>query len=117
MSMRLSRSRPGSMGSTGVRTDPCRQTNFLLGITNQPNDAEAVYRTLVALGNLLYAAKQFNTLLSTEEIAQARSALEGVEKMPFTPKAGQSATDQAAEKRKILNLAKEICEKKVNNEK
>jgi len=80
----------------------------LKAVTNQPNDAEAVYRALVALGNILYAAKQFNNPLPAEEVVQVKSTLEGVEKMAFAPKAGQSAPDQATEKRKILNVAKEI---------
>ena len=57
---------------------------------------------------MLYAAKQFNTPLSAEEVALARSTLEGAEKIPFAPKPGQSAVDLAAEKRKIVNVAKEI---------
>ena len=57
---------------------------------------------------MLYAAKQFNNPLPAEEVAQARSTLEGVEKMPLSPKAGQSALDWAAEKRKIVNVAEEI---------
>lgn len=63
---------------------------------------------MVALGNTLYAAKESNTPLSAEELTQAKSTLEGVEKTSFTPKSGQSATDLAAEKQKIVNLAKEI---------
>jgi hypothetical protein len=63
---------------------------------------------LVALGNILYAAKQFDTPLPAEEAAQARSALEDVESIPFAPRPGQSAADLAAEKRKILNVTKEI---------
>jgi phospholipase A-2-activating protein len=80
----------------------------LQAITNQPNDAEAVYRSLVALGNTLYAAKEYKTPLSAEELTQAKSTLEGVEKTTFTPKSGQSAADLAAEKRKIVSLANEI---------
>lgn len=57
---------------------------------------------------MLYAAKQFNTSLSAEELAQVRLVLEGVEKVIFTPKSGQSAADPAVEKRKIANVAKEI---------
>lgn len=76
-------------------------------ITNQPNDTEAVYRALVALGNMIYAARQFNNLLPAEE-AQARSTLEGVENMSFTPKVGQSASELATDKRKIASLVKEI---------
>jgi hypothetical protein len=57
---------------------------------------------------MLYAAKQFNTPLPVETIVQAKSALEGVEKLSFAPKSGQSAADLATEKRKILNVAKEI---------
>jgi len=57
---------------------------------------------------MLYAAKQFNTPLPAEETAQARSALEGVEKLTFVPRSGQSATDSATEKRKVLNVAKEV---------
>lgn len=77
-------------------------------INDQPNDGEAIYRALVALGNMLYAAKRFNTSLPPEEVAQARSTLEGAENIPFTPKAGQSAADSAAQKRKVIALAKEI---------
>lgn len=76
--------------------------------TPQPNDAEAVYRALVALGNMLYAAKQFGTILPAGEIARTRSILEDVGNISFSPKPGQSAMDLAAEKRKILNVAKEI---------
>jgi len=57
---------------------------------------------------MLYAAKQFNTPLPVEETAQARSALEGVEKLSFAPKPGQSAADLTTEKRKVSNVAKEI---------
>lgn len=57
---------------------------------------------------MLYAAKKFNAPLPAEETVRARSALEGVEKLSFPPKSGQSAADLAAEKRKISNIAKEI---------
>ena len=57
---------------------------------------------------MLYAAKKFNTPLPVEEATQARSALEGAEKLSFSPRPGQSAADLAAEKRKIANVAKEI---------
>lgn len=57
---------------------------------------------------MFYAAKQFNNPLPVEEIARARSALEGVEKLSFVPRSGQSTTDSVAEKQKVLNVAKEI---------
>lgn len=57
---------------------------------------------------MLYATKQFNIPLPVEEITQAKSALEGVEKLSFAPKPGQSSADIAAEKRKVTNVAKEI---------
>ena len=63
---------------------------------------------MVALGNTVYAAKESKTPLSADELTQAKSTLEGVEKTSFTPKSGQSAADQAAEKRKIVSLANEI---------
>lgn len=77
-------------------------------ISNQPNDAEAVYRALIALGNMLYAAKQFDNPLTAEEVVKLRSTVEGVEKISFAPKAGQPGPDPATEKQKILNVAKEI---------
>jgi len=76
--------------------------------TAQPSDAEAVFRALVALGNMVYATKQFNTPLLAEEVAQTKLTLEGVGKMSFAPKPGQSAADLVAEKRKIVNVTKEI---------
>lgn len=63
---------------------------------------------MVALGNMIYATKQFNTPLLAEEVAQTKLTLEGVGKMSFAPKPGQSATDLAAEKRKVVNVTKEI---------
>jgi len=60
---------------------------------------------------MFYAAKQFNTPLPVEEAAQAKAALESVEKLSFPPKYGQSSADTAAEKRKITNVAKEILAK------
>jgi len=77
-------------------------------ITNQPNDTEAVYRALVAVGNILYSAKKFNSPLLAEEVSRAKSTLAGVEKLSFTPKPGQPALDLAAEKRKIANVVKEV---------
>jgi len=77
--------------------------------TAQPSDSEAVYRALVALGNMVYATKQFNTPLLAEEVAQTKLTLEGVGKMSFTPRPGQSAADLAAEKRKVVNVTKEIA--------
>jgi len=67
-----------------------------------------MYRALVALGNILYAARQFNTPLPAEDVARARSTLEGIEKLSLPPRSGQSAVDLAAEQRKIANVAKEI---------
>lgn len=57
---------------------------------------------------MLYASKQFDTPFQAEEVVQVRSALEGAEKLSFTPKPGQSAADTAAEKRKIANVTREI---------
>ena len=74
----------------------------------QPNDAEAVYRALVALGNILYAAKKFNDPLSAEEAARVGPTIENVEKLTFASKSGQAAVDLAAEKRRIGNVAREI---------
>lgn len=69
-----------------------------------------MYRALVALGNMLYAAKQFNTPLSAEEAARAKSALENVGKISFIPKPGQSAAGLGAEERKVVDVVKEVKE-------
>ena len=57
---------------------------------------------------MIYAIKKFGAKLSAEEVRQVKSTLGGIEKIPFTPKPGQSAADLAAEKRKIVNVIKEI---------
>jgi len=57
---------------------------------------------------MVYANKRFNTPLLVEEVAQIKSTLESVEKMFFTPRPGQSAVDVLGEKRKIVNVTKEI---------
>jgi len=59
---------------------------------------------------MVYASKQFNTPLSAEEVAQTKSTLEGAGKMTFAPRPGQSAVELAAEKRKVVNLTKEIAD-------
>jgi len=76
--------------------------------TAQPSDAEAVYRALIALGNMIYATKQFNTPFQTDELAQAKLTLEIVRRMPFAQKPGQSAAESAAEKKKVAVVTKEI---------
>lgn len=58
---------------------------------------------------MIYATKQFNTPLLAEEIAQTKSTLEAAGKMSFAPRPGQSAVDLATEKRKVVNLTKEIA--------
>ena len=57
---------------------------------------------------MVYATKQFNTPLQAEEVVQTKLTLEGVAKMSFAPKHGQSAADLAAEKRKVVSVAGEI---------
>lgn len=57
---------------------------------------------------MVYATKQFNTPLQKDEVVQAKLTLENVRRMSFAQKAGQSAADSAAEKRKVAIVTEEI---------
>jgi len=94
--------------------EPCEPTlrsthlkAVISSIILQPNDNETTYRATIALGNVAYAARQFNQPLSTEEIVKVRDTIEFVQKSSYT-KPGQSAADAAVDKARSTSVGKEI---------
>jgi hypothetical protein len=76
-------------------------------INVQPNDNESIYRAMIALGNVICAARQSSRPLSEEEIVKVRATVESVEKSSYA-KQGQSAADAAVDKARTTSVGKEI---------
>lgn len=76
-------------------------------INFQPNDNETTYRGMIALGNVLYAAKKWNQPLNADDVAKVRATVAFVETTSYI-KPGQSQSDAAVEKARATSVGREI---------
>jgi hypothetical protein len=74
----------------------------------QPNDNETTYRAMIALGNIMYLARQKNAITPEDE-KNVRDVVKFVENSTYM-KAGQTAAEAAADKARAVSVGREILE-------